>query len=394
MKANRKLHLVPDLAPVPATKPKRSTLKDTKAQAAKKKKSTAAPPLGFDELTNILTRPVAYHRIFAVIAGSVEAGVWLSQLYYWTVIVERTNPDADGWFWKTQEQWEEETALRRAGQETSRKQCLRRNLHFEEMRPLPAPSFQPRLYYKLNKPEFLKAIWKVAAPLSAAMQQSRPPQRSRPDRRNVADKEAALSPPLMKAETTTETSPQTTTTGAVDVEAAHAVSAAPLNADIVASLLIEHGVSQATAHQLAIEYSEEAQRQVEYLGFRTKIKDPAATLISAIREAWSPPPAWTARQKKIDEARENDEARAQSVKEKAQATALAQKQAARSQAENDALDAHYKSLPVADRKQIDDQATRALGALRDVGLARQGAFNAARRNVLRKELGMPTEDTE
>jgi hypothetical protein len=49
--------------------------------------------ISHEDLRTILTRPIAFHRLFADIGGSVGGGVFLSQLYYWS---ERT-VDPEGW---------------------------------------------------------------------------------------------------------------------------------------------------------------------------------------------------------------------------------------------------------------------------------------------------------
>jgi len=40
--------------------------------------------ISHEDLRTILTRPIAFHRLFADIAQSVGGGVFLSQLYYWS----------------------------------------------------------------------------------------------------------------------------------------------------------------------------------------------------------------------------------------------------------------------------------------------------------------------
>lgn len=89
---------------------------------------------------DLFDRPIAFHRCLAELSGSVAAGLMLSQALYWS---KRTN-DADGWFWKTAEDWQEETTLTRREQETARK-SLREidggNVWFEERRGVPAKLF-------------------------------------------------------------------------------------------------------------------------------------------------------------------------------------------------------------------------------------------------------------
>lgn len=101
---------------------------------------------GYMNLVKLLDRPIAFHRAFARLAGSVHAGILLSQAVYWS---GRTS-DPAGWFYKTQAEWEEETCLSRREQETARG-LLRRLMHQnaplwrEERRGVPA-----RMFYQVN----------------------------------------------------------------------------------------------------------------------------------------------------------------------------------------------------------------------------------------------------
>ena len=48
--------------------------------------------IDIEDLRVLLTRPVAFHKLLAIAGGSVGAGVFLSQLVYWS---ERTT-DPEG----------------------------------------------------------------------------------------------------------------------------------------------------------------------------------------------------------------------------------------------------------------------------------------------------------
>lgn len=89
-----------------------------------------------------LERPIAFHRIFAKVAGSATAGLFLSQAWYWT----KTLPEArDGWFYKTQKEWQEETTLTRREQETARTKLKAFGLIEEERRGI-----DPTLWFRLD----------------------------------------------------------------------------------------------------------------------------------------------------------------------------------------------------------------------------------------------------
>lgn len=88
-----------------------------------------------------LKRPVAFHPIFARIAGGATEGLFLSQAYYWS---QRTK-DRDGWFYKTAEEWTKEICLTRREQETARQSLRKLGVLEEERRGITR-----KLYYRLN----------------------------------------------------------------------------------------------------------------------------------------------------------------------------------------------------------------------------------------------------
>ena len=66
---------------------------------------------------------IAFHRSFVKPAGGVKAALFMSQVLYWN---NRTS-DKNGWFYKTYEEFEEETGLTRKNQETARRQLVEIN---------------------------------------------------------------------------------------------------------------------------------------------------------------------------------------------------------------------------------------------------------------------------
>ncbi len=108
--------------------------------------------MSIDLIRRFLDRPIAFHRCLVKPSGSVEAALLLSQALYWS---NRTE-DPDGWFYKTREEWEEETGLNRTSQEAARKRLKENGLLEEERRGLPA-----RLYYRVN---FEKLVAKLLGP--------------------------------------------------------------------------------------------------------------------------------------------------------------------------------------------------------------------------------------
>jgi hypothetical protein len=87
-------------------------------------------------------RPVVMHRTFAELTGSAAGGIFLSQAMYWS---NRTD-DPDGWFYKCQREWWEETALTRRELDSARAILVRLGILEEKVAGCPATTF-----YRLNK---------------------------------------------------------------------------------------------------------------------------------------------------------------------------------------------------------------------------------------------------
>jgi len=94
-------------------------------------------------------RPVAYHPDLARIVGGVKAAVFLSQLLYWSGRGKRN----DGYIWKTQDEWEQETGLTRYEQEGARKNLIERDMLEEKRMGWPA-----KMYYRIDFEALHEAI--------------------------------------------------------------------------------------------------------------------------------------------------------------------------------------------------------------------------------------------
>lgn len=108
-------------------------------------------------LKAVFDRPVAFHRCFVEVTGGVLPALMLSQAYYWS---NRTS-DPDGWFWKTQEQWETETGLGRTEVMTARRQLRATSFWQEELRGAP-----PKMYFRIDQEKLLAALQGEFEPLS------------------------------------------------------------------------------------------------------------------------------------------------------------------------------------------------------------------------------------
>lgn len=89
----------------------------------------------------LLDRPIAYHRVLVSFAG-VTGAVLLSQAIYWS---KRLSGDRGGWFFKTRDEWTEETGLSRYEQEGARKALKSLGILEEKLEGIPA-----HLWFKVN----------------------------------------------------------------------------------------------------------------------------------------------------------------------------------------------------------------------------------------------------
>lgn len=95
------------------------------------------------------SRPVAYHKIFTDITGSLAAGVFLSQCCYWSQVAK----DEDGWFYHTADQFQEELGISRKEQATARRILTQHGFLQEKRAGLPA-----RLYYRVDYQNLISAL--------------------------------------------------------------------------------------------------------------------------------------------------------------------------------------------------------------------------------------------
>jgi hypothetical protein len=102
-----------------------------------------------ESINLIPDRPISFNRDFVSLGVGITGALMLSQAVYWS---KRTK-DEEGWFYKTQEEWEEETGMSRKEQETARKRLKDAGLLEETRAGLPA-----RMYYRINADKLLEAL--------------------------------------------------------------------------------------------------------------------------------------------------------------------------------------------------------------------------------------------
>lgn len=157
-----------------------------------------------DIIKATLSKPVAFHAVLGRVCGSATAGLMLSQAIYWS---ERT-ADKDGWFYKTQAEWEEEICLTRWEQETARKLLKRKGFLDEERRGNPA-----KLFYRVAMEKVAWAVGQFAE--KPQSQNVGKPQSSLRENHNLdcgktTNKSAEKPQSLIGTETTAETTSEIT----------------------------------------------------------------------------------------------------------------------------------------------------------------------------------------
>jgi hypothetical protein len=90
-------------------------------------------------------RCVAFHPRLVQLTGRVTAGLLLSQAIYWTRKLALSDPARQGWFWKTREDWRNETGLSRREQDHSRRTLKSLGLWQEKRVGMPA-----RVWYRVD----------------------------------------------------------------------------------------------------------------------------------------------------------------------------------------------------------------------------------------------------
>jgi hypothetical protein len=343
-------------------------------------------------------------KIYIDVAGDLIAGIVLSQIVYWhlpardghtKMRVVRNNLE---WLAKSRDEWWSECRVK--GKRLDRALGLLDNIIEKKVFKF---NGDPTLHVRLKWPEFLAAWQTELQRIETAEGKNEIAKKGRtkfpkaefPNSRSAKNEIPKSGTSSQSKNTSKNTSKTTTTLGAarsVVVEAANAVNDIPPDVLITQELWIEAGVAAPVAKKLIAEDSEEARRQVDYLPFRPGIKDQAATLVTATKEKWPPPAPFLKDQARQATAQADADRRRSQAQQATAQKAQKEEAAQRAQDENDQLDAYYKSLPAPDRADIDDQAARRVAPLSMAGLKPGAALAAARRNILRKELGQLIED--
>ncbi len=136
-------------------------------------------------------RPIAFNRHYVALGCGINGALMLSQMVYWS---KRTK-DRNGYFYKTQEEWEEETGLTLYEQQTARKKLRELGFTSECKRGVPC-----KVNYKVNHEALYLALIQYVEKQQSSMWESSKLECDKPTNKNVGIRQ-----------TNTETTAETTT---------------------------------------------------------------------------------------------------------------------------------------------------------------------------------------
>lgn len=106
-----------------------------------------------DPVDQLLAAPIHFHKVYADIAGGPVAGLFLSH----AVHASRTSDEGDGWFTKTRQEWQAETAISRREQEAARRRLVKAGILEEKLDGIPA-----RLHFRIDEAAITAALHAAA----------------------------------------------------------------------------------------------------------------------------------------------------------------------------------------------------------------------------------------
>ena len=124
-----------------------------------KTEAAAASGITPELLLEVFDLPVSFHRCLVPITGGITAALLLSQAI-WTT--QELDPEANGWFVMSQEDWTDATGLSRWEQETARRAL--RSAGFLEERRVGMPA---KLWYRVRPDQVWHALRHRATRLAA-----------------------------------------------------------------------------------------------------------------------------------------------------------------------------------------------------------------------------------
>jgi len=283
-----------------------------------------------EALRVVLDRPIAFHRVFVKLSGSVTAALLLSQATYWS---KRVNTNDEGWFYKTREQWEEETGLTRYEQETARKALRRFSFWKEDLRGVPA-----QMHYRVDITALSTELLLLPVSRSSARiphENARLLETSQLDGGKAANKKAGSQPACLR-----ETSQLYKGISEITTEIKNTTTLPPLEPDpgssggsrggrdFVAKLLVGtmlHGADPGRIANAAGKYRrtrEEIEKAIDVLDQQyrqsaRKIDDPTALIVCALKDGIDQPEGYVPKaQREAEVERKRESARKKADEER------------------------------------------------------------------------------
>jgi hypothetical protein len=325
------------------------------------------------DLSQLLGRPIAYHRIFAHLTNDPGAALFLSQALYWTPRATHQNenaPAGDGWFFKTQAEWWQETGLSRYNQETARKK-LRALGILEEKRA----GQQGHIFFRLN-------LQVLAALLRSLLDNTHSQLEMVDSHSSNSHNPTAPAAKIPQLPSISETSTETTAPRRAKTRAAAAPPVANDDDGDVRLWLSGLGIGDARAKRLAAAHVVELTRRRKYLPYIENVRDAARLVTFKLEEPWDEPQAFR------DQLAAEERAASRRVQQRQASTERATRK--RDEAavvdEGAALDAQLEAMPEEQRAAIERQAQEQRANIVRSGLGVAPPLQVLARNILRERL--------
>ena len=94
-------------------------------------------------------QPIAFNKHYVFLGCGINGALMLSQLVYWT----SRSKSAEGWIYKTQAEWTQETGLTRTEQENARKKLLELGFISEKKMGVPC-----RVFFRVERENLYQAL--------------------------------------------------------------------------------------------------------------------------------------------------------------------------------------------------------------------------------------------
>ena len=125
-------------------------------------------------------KPIAFNRHYVSLGCGINGALMLSQMVYWS---KRTK-DQNGYFYKTQDEWLEETGLTRYEQEGARKRLKELNFISEHKHGVPC-----KVHFKVNHEALYSALIQYVENQQTGMWETNKLESGKPANKNAENKQ-------------------------------------------------------------------------------------------------------------------------------------------------------------------------------------------------------------